>query len=353
MEAFAHKNVAFAHETAEKGPFLRLQSVNTPRFLNEGSFVNMGQIVTLRREEPASWKDLLETFLLTMKAQGLSALTLRDYRSITTRFFTTFPDALESPEKGKLAALTFLADDNIGPVAFNHRLRHVRIFYQWIISEGHAARNPFEGFKQRREPGRFVDVDMDTIKALLDLPDRSTWTGQRDYALMLFSVDTATRPGEALQLQPADFDLARAEVTIPAHVSKVRKARTLPLSAPTVKVIRDLLDMRFPSWKASVPVFCSQDGMDMQESSWSHRMKAYALRLGKPITPYTLRHAGATLLLRSGANAFAVQAILGHTSSNMTQKYIHLINSDLRDQHARFSPIGQIVGERQRVGRKA
>ncbi len=313
----------------------------------------MGQIVTLRREEPASWKDLLETFLLTMKAQGLSTLTLRDYRSITTRFFTTFSDALESPEKGKLAALSFLADDSIGPVAFNHRLRHVRTFYQWLISEGHVARNPFDGLKKRREAGRIVDVDMDTITALLDLPDRTTWTGQRDYALMLFSVDTATRPGESLQLQPADFDLARAEVTIPAHVSKVRQARTLPLSAPTVKVIRNLLDIRHPSWKTSVPVFCSQDGMDMQESSWSHRMKSYAARLGKPLTPYTLRHAAATLLLRSGANAFAVQALLGHSTPTMTMRYVHLISSDLKDQHARFSPIGQIVGERQRVGKKA
>ena len=170
---------------------------------------------------------------------------------------------------------------------------------------------------------------------------------------MLFSVDTATRPGESLQLQPADFDLARAEVTIPAHVSKTRTPRTLPMSAQTIKAIREFFDIRHPSWKASVPVFCSQDGLRMSENSWCHRMKAYAERLGKPITPYTLRHAAATLLLRSGANAFAVQALLGHTTPYMTQRYVHLVNSDLKDQHARFSPIGQIVGERQRVGKKA
>ena len=313
----------------------------------------MAQIVTLRRKEKVLfWGDHLNVFILTLKARGLSPLTLRDYRSIITHFFTMHPNALDSHEKGKLAALAFLANDNIGPVAFNHRLRNVRTFYQWLIGEGHVARNPFEGFKQRREPGRIIDVDMDTIKALLDLPDRTTWVGERDYCMILFQIDTGTRPGEMLRLQPADFDLARAEATIPAHVAKTRQARTLPLSAPTIKVIRGLLDIRHPSWKASVPVFCSQDGMDMQESSWSHRMKSYAERLGKPITPYTLRHAAATLLLRSGANAFAVQALLGHTTPYMTQRYVHLVSSDLADQHARFSPVGQIVGERQRVGKR-
>ena len=313
----------------------------------------MGQVVTLRQEKALSWNDHLNLFTLTLKAQGKAPRTISDYAYQIRCFFGRFPDALESPEKGKLAALSFLADDSIGPVAFNHRLRHVRTFYQWLIGEGHVAQNPFDGFKKRKEAGKIVDVDMDTITALLDLPDRSTWTGKRDYALMLFSVDTATRPGEALQLQPADFDLARAEVTIPAHVAKTRTPRTLPMSAQTIKAIREFLDIRHPSWKASVPVFCSQDGLRMSENSWCHRMKAYAERLGKPITPYTLRHAAATLLLRSGANAFAVQALLGHTTPYMTQRYIHLVSSDLKDQHARFSPIGQIVGERQRVGKKA
>jgi integrase len=314
----------------------------------------MAQIVTLRQENPLSWKDRLNLFILTLKAQGKAPRTIRDYSYQIGVFFTRFPDALESHEKGKLAALAFLADDSIGPVTFNHRLRHVRTFFQWLIGEGHVAQNPFDGFKKRREPGRLVDVDMDTITALLDLPDRATWTGKRDYALMLFSVDTATRPGEALQLQPADFDLPRAEVTIPAHVAKTRTPRTLPMSAQTVKAIREFIDARHPSWKMSVPVFCSQDGTRMQENSWGMRFRnTYAHRLGKPISPYSLRHAAATLLLRSGANAFAVQALLGHTTPYMTQRYVHLVSSDLKDQHARFSPIGQIVGERQRVGRKA
>lgn len=313
----------------------------------------MAQFITIRQEKLPSWGDHADTFALVLKAQGKAPRTIRDYAYHVGRFFARFPDALESHEKGKIAALSFLADEGISPTEFNHRRVYVGQFYQWLISEGHVARNPFDGFKKRKEAGRIVDVDMDTVTALLDLPDRTTWTGKRDYALMLFSVDTATRPGEALQLQPADFDLARAEVTIPAHVAKTRTPRTLPMSPQTVKAIREFLDSRHPSWKGSVPVFCSQDGLRMSENSLCHRMKSYAERLGKPITPYTLRHAAATLLLRSGANAFAVQALLGHTTPYMTQRYVHLVSSDLKDQHARFSPIGQIVGERQRVGKKA
>ncbi len=313
----------------------------------------MAQVVTIRQEKPLSWKEHLALFALTLKAQGRAPRTISDYVYEIGHFFARFPDALESHEKGKLAALSFLADDSIGPITFNHRLTYLRVFFRWLMSEGITARNPFDGIGKRKERSRIVDVDMGTITALLALPDQTTWTGKRDYALMLFSVDTGARPGESLQLQPADFDLARAEVAIPAHIAKTRTPRSLPMSAQTVKAIRALLDIRHPLWKASVPVFSTRDGTLMLETTWGQRFRTlYALRLGKSITPYSLRHAAATLLLRSGANAFAVQALLGHSTPYMTQRYVHLVSSDLKDQHARFSPIGQIVGERQRVKRK-
>jgi integrase/recombinase XerD len=45
------------------------------------------------------------------------------------------------------------------------------------------------------------------VKALLDSPDRSTWTGRRDHALLLTTVQTGLRVSEVIGLTNADMHL--------------------------------------------------------------------------------------------------------------------------------------------------
>ena len=45
------------------------------------------------------------------------------------------------------------------------------------------------------------------VKALLDSPDRSTWAGRRDHALLLTTVQTGLRVSEAIGLTCADVQL--------------------------------------------------------------------------------------------------------------------------------------------------
>jgi len=47
---------------------------------------------------------------------------------------------------------------------------------------------------------------------------------------------------------------------------------------------------------------------------------------------HDLRHTYASTLVNSGATLFEVQKALGHSSSNMTQRYSHLSDSTQRDR---------------------
>lgn len=49
-----------------------------------------------------------------------------------------------------------------------------------------------------------------------------------------------------------------------------------------------------------------------------------------PIHPHTLRHSFATNLLKSNCNLFYVQRLLGHSSLQTTQQYLHCVDEDLR-----------------------
>ena len=171
------------------------------------------------------------------------------------------------------------------------------------------------------------------MKKLLELPDRKTFTGLRDYALFLFSLDCGARPGESLQLKEKDFDLPALLVHIPAPVAKTRQPRTIPITIQTANAIRKLLASHDKNWK-SPPVFCSQEGENYNVSSWGQRLrKVYSPQLDAPITPYHLRHAAALGMLRAGMSVFALRDMLGHTDISMTQKYLALTLDDIRREH--------------------
>lgn len=69
--------------------------------------------------------------------------------------------------------------------------------------------NPFNELKKRRDEGRVVNIDCDTLKRLLSMPEANTFAGQRDYALLLLTLDTGIRPKEALSLLPDDVNLRK------------------------------------------------------------------------------------------------------------------------------------------------
>lgn len=65
------------------------------------------------------------------------------------------------------------------------------------------------------------------VDALLSAPDRATWTGRRDYALLLTTLQTGLRLSEATALRPRDVTFgAGAHVEI---LGKGRKQQVVPL----------------------------------------------------------------------------------------------------------------------------
>ncbi|WP_207744497.1 tyrosine-type recombinase/integrase [Desulfallas sp. Bu1-1] len=92
------------------------------------------------------------------------------------------------------------------------------------------------------------------------MPNKKTFAGLRDYALILLILDTGIRPKEAFSLLVSDINLRNLNVVIRAENAKTRVSRTMPVMPATAQVIRDLIAARHPAWKDSVPVFCTADG---------------------------------------------------------------------------------------------
>jgi len=303
----------------------------------------MGKV--LRFVKLKSWEDYFEEFLLQKELEGLRPRTLNDYRYYIPRFFEGI--ALENAETITQRVKEYFTQD-LSPASFNLRRSYIKSFFSYLVAQGAVTENPID-FPKRKDEGRARAIPKDTLERLLELPDKSTFAGLRNYTIMLFSLDTGIRPGEALQLLPKDFNVRGREVVIPKEVAKTKTSRTLPLSPVVCITVQKLLSSRHPTWKDDVPVFCSQDGEYLQVRSWSHVLARYSKKLGIRVTPYDLRHSFAILYLRNGGNVFALQRTMGHTDLNMTKRYLALDGDDLRNELEKSSPINSLIKPKKRV----
>ncbi len=166
------------------------------------------------------------------------------------------------------------------------------------------------------------------VDALLAMPDRATWIGRRDHALLVLTVQTGLRVSELTGLTCADLVLGTG-----AHVrctGKGRKERATPLTAHTVAVLREWMRERIGS--PTDPLFPTFRGGPLSADAVQWLVTKYAVTAAnacpsiaaKTISPHILRHTCAMHLLRSGVDVAVIALWLGHESSQTTTAiYLH------------------------------
>lgn len=295
-----------------------------------------------------TWQQVVERYVLTRKADGLAPRTVKDYRYHLTRFFTAYPEGL-NPDKAKRCVLEYMSIER-SPGYHNIILQNLKCFFRWAVNEGILYSNPCSGIQTRKAQPRIAQHSTDVIKKLLALPNQKTYTGLRNYALLLLSLDTGIRPREALSLRVEDVSIPARVVTVRAETAKTREERTMPICDQTAQTIAKLVSVRPAEWR-NAPLFCAWDGQPLGISSWFHAVKGYGKKIGINISPYSLRHLFALYFLRNNGNVFALQRIMGHSDLSTTKIYVALAQSDLKEQHDLASPVSNLLPRRKRLTR--
>jgi integrase/recombinase XerD len=88
-------------------------------------------------------------------------------------------------------------------------------------------------------------------------------------------------------------------------------------------------------------LFIGRSNKPLKNKSIQDRITLYGnmAQINKRVSPHTFRHTFAKFYITNGGDAFSLQQILGHTSTEMTRKYVLLFGTDLRQMHRKFSPI--------------
>jgi len=285
------------------------------------------------------WKILYPKFSLFLEGRALSERTKRDYRSHIHRFFGRFPSAAKSWRSLQESIYKHLAGD-IKPSTYNLRRQYLLSFFKWCVEEGYLSKNPLQGIKKKQGVHRDIVIEESRIAALLKVIDIRTFAGARDMALIMFTMDTGIRPGEATQLLPGDILKSEKTVQVRKEISKCRKTRRMPFSDHTLQAIKYFETQRNAlGISNTVPFFCTIRGKGFGEFGWASRMKKYSEKSGYTLAPYDLRHYFAVLYLRNGGREEPLRRILGHEDERTLKWYMALANTDIIADHAKASPV--------------
>lgn len=186
-----------------------------------------------------------------------------------------------------------------------------------------------------------TDVEVDALHAA---PDRDTWAGRRDHAMLVLTTQTGLRISEVIALSCGDVHLG-----VGAHVrstGKGRKERATPLTALTVSVLRSWLAER--GGDTDDPLFPTRTGNRLSRDAIEHRLARHvstasgaALSLrAKHVTMHTLRHTAAMRLLHAGVDIAVIALWLGHEQIATTNIYLHADMTQKEQAIARVTPPG-------------
>lgn len=159
-----------------------------------------------------------------------------------------------------------------------------------------------------------------------------TYCQRRLQAMALMLADTGCRISELIELRWQNVNFDDLLVTVRG---KGNKQRTIPFSLELRKYIFKLQQQS----KHNL-VFATRDGHKLGRRNVLRDVKVLCKKLGVRVPERSLhafRHSFGVNYIRQGGSPFLLQKALGHSTLDMTRRYVNLMTADLQAIHPRVS----------------
>lgn len=222
-------------------------------------------------------------------------------------------------------------DRNNTPRTRNNRLAAIHSLFGYLALHHpeHAAviQRVLAIPHKRTERNLLTYLTEEEVDALLAACDQSTWTGRRDHAMFVLTIQTGLRISELAGLTCEDITLSTGANV--HTIGKGRKARRTPLVPTTRTVLKAWLKER--AGAPGDPLFPTNTGKHLSRDAIERRLTRH-LTLAtatcpslkrKRVTMHTLRHTAAMRLLLAGNDVTVIALWLGHEQISTTNVYLH------------------------------
>lgn len=236
--------------------------------------------------------------------------------------------------------------EKLSPSAVDNHWKCLRSFFRWAEGAIELKRPDLTLPRPKFQLPQLVPFSQDDVNKLLKAIEwsreihnetgkvfrrhRPRW--RRDKALLLLFLDTGLRVGEVSRLKTQDLHLDTGEILVAPFSSGIKsRPRFVYLGSSAKRAVWAYLAENPHQPDASL-FSPSTNRLRLIVKEWGNLA-------GVPdCHPHRFRHTFAIEYLRNGGDIMTLQRILGHTSLDMVQHYLHLVQSDVERVHRLASP---------------
>ena len=277
--------------------------------------------------------------------RNLSDRTLRAYQSDLAQFHVHMSDTATidiTPEHLE----TYLDKLGGGPyrdTSIRRKVAALKVFFRFLEEQGIVSESPARRLKIKkpvenrvptvlsaREVRALLAAPKEQVAELSSLRDHSAgsrnryFCAVRDNVILELLFSTGIRIGELVALNVSDVDLERRQIQI---TGRATRGRAVAVNSDIVAdSLRQYLDLRGERTLSTAALFVGRSGTRLTIYSIENIFKKHVrlAEIKRHVTPHSLRHTMAAMLVSSGTDIKEVQEILGHASILSTQVYTRL-----------------------------
>lgn len=288
--------------------------------------------------------EAFEEFYAEKEGRNLSASTLRNYRQ-SYDYFMEFNDLSDADLLEVVEPRHFykwansMKLDGVKHTSINHYLRDVRAFFYWCMdADRKYIENSFKIHEIEGQEEQLKFFTDEEIEALLVKPSRSdNFTTWRTWVIINWVLATGNRASTICDVKIGDIDFRKKEILL-GH-TKNKKAQILPLSPSLETVLKEYTR----TFKISYWLFPNIGEDKLTTNALAHSFQKYCKdREVDHTNIHGLRHSFARLWIKNDGSMVKLQKVLGHSTLEMTRRYIKLFSEDMKEDYDKYSPLDTI-----------
>lgn len=272
-------------------------------------------------------------YLEYCRQRNLRQGTINHYRQSYVQFFKFFePDTPieEIDEDAYKRYVLHLRSTLNNDVSINSYLRDFITTMHYLMNEGYIQSYKMQAIKV--DKSHIETYNEQELQLLLKKPNikKCSFIEYQCWVMTNFLFSTAVRQRSLMNIKVKDIDFDNNVVYV--NVTKNRKPLIVPLNQTMVNILREYLKYRNHKTDDDY-LFCNVFGQQLVKSTCYHMLYEYNKRRGVETTGiHRYRHTFAKQWILSGGNVVSLSQLLGHSSLEITQNYIHLLVSDVAKQ---------------------
>lgn len=270
--------------------------------------------------------DAYRLFMQEQQFRGNSKYTIEYYKRSLKMFLDFCTPELDIEELDiilfKSYQLYILENRNINKISVRTYSRAVKVFYRYLYFENYIDIdiNRLNLMKANKEV--ILPLSDNEVKQLLTLYDNSSFLNCRNRSIIMLMLDCGLRLGEVVNLMLNDIDFVNHYLVINGKGSK---QRVVPFGFAVSGQLSLYIDYRKHCITDTNSFFLTQQNKAITHNT----IKMLFARIKKKkafsrVYPHLLRHTFATNFVYNGGNLEVLRVLMGHSTINITQIYIHL-----------------------------